>query len=150
MWAFRAAPCSGCMGETIRVGDISRQSHSLRKQHAASEVRPSCNRAIAKERRGETAASTANGTDREEAVLDLADRKASSSMAGPSHSTSNAALPKPIQQYSLPDGNPNLATLVCRCIAGAWHCTVSVASLRQCLSRLPVREAENKAIDLCD
>lgn len=57
-------------------------------------------------------ASGANGTEGGEASVQLADRQASSSNAGPSHNSTHRSAAEPIRQHSIPEGNPYLATLV--------------------------------------
>ena len=62
--------------------------------------------------RGRINASGANGAEGGEALRQLADRQASSSDAGPSHNSTYKPAAESIGQHSIPEGNPNLATLV--------------------------------------
>ena len=96
-----------------------RRPKQSRQQHVALNKGQSYNLIATRAARGTIEASGANGTTGSETVLELADRQASSSTAGPSHSSTPEHLAQPIRQHSVPEGNPNLATLVSHQIAPA-------------------------------
>ena len=91
---------------------ISRRPRHTWQQPSALPESASCIKTTSRAARGRVRASGANGTEDGAALLQLADRQASSSNAGPSHNSAYKSAAEPIRQHSIPEGNPNLATLV--------------------------------------
>lgn len=116
-----------CAGRCVPyvVGPLSSRPRYIRQQLIARPESTSCSGTPSRAARGRIHASGANGTEGGEALLQLADRQVSSSTAGPSHNSSYKNADEPIRQHFIPEGNPNLATLV-----GHIHQAFSMQSQR--------------------
>ena len=120
-------------GEQNVVSLPSRHVNIVLQRHDAFQKGPHCSRIIARAARGGAEASGGNGATGGEALLELADRQASSRTAGPSSSTSLRDTVVPIRQPDIPGGSPHLATLVRHPTIPACHaptilCTFDITS----------------------